>query len=314
VKQCPNSCSAQGKCLLYGLMGQLLSSSSSSSYSSGCKVSGSSCFVRCECDDGYYGNDCSLTKEIYSQLVSYREDVCFSLASTLPSQDVTKEIVKLRANTIINAVSDVVQVNSAALGNCSFVLIYTVKKFPSVSCEESVYSTIINAFSSVLALRTALSPTLFSQLENALNFLSEGCPPNVAIAEPSISLVTENLRVTTTATTAGSLIGMSLTSARTSYEEYSSVLLDSATFLDLPISSSLASDNLVITVRQYTNNPTGNTINSSGLAVTSVNYNDKSTSLSGSRTTIVGRRRATVELEAEREEDKIVIVLQNHEK
>jgi hypothetical protein len=259
-KTCPNSCSGSGQCVYRSSTGQLTAA---------CSVTNPYCSAQCDCLDGYYGKDCSIAESKLSILMAFRENLCKGLYDSLSLQDVSSDVLNSRAVTVADLVADMTQVNDAAFGYCTAVLVNTVKGNPSLACVGSSAHLISSALSNILARATttaALSADLMTNVTATISTVAESCVNTLAIGEPPLAIVTDNVRVSAVVSSRETFAGgRAYTVAQSDIESRSKS--SSAASVQLN-AAELSSDAAVaLTLVQYNNNPSGKVTNSTALGV-----------------------------------------------
>jgi hypothetical protein len=102
-KICPDLCSGRGNCVAYGYYNQIADS---------CEANNPHCAVRCDCDSGYFGNDCSLATKDRAIHMAIRHSLCKSLYESMSFEDVSgPDVVSTRANLAGSILADIGRVD-----------------------------------------------------------------------------------------------------------------------------------------------------------------------------------------------------------
>lgn len=187
-KSCPNSCSNHGSCQYLDLRGQPTAT---------CSTSSSFCTAVCKCATSWHGSDCSLTLSSLSALQDSRTALCVGMYRTVELQDVTADVVAMRASTIASVLLDMSQITDAALSNCTAALVETITKYPSLAGASTTANLCAQALSNVLAKGSALPTPLAMNVSEALTALATGIQGNMAVGQTFNNLSTTNTRLTT---------------------------------------------------------------------------------------------------------------------
>jgi hypothetical protein len=190
-KTCPNSCTgndgtSEGRCLFYDFNNAVTDS---------CPQSNPFCRAVCECNAGYYGSDCSLTKAELTVRQEIRDSLCSALYNTMNTQDVTADVVMSRALTVSHILQDVTQLTDAGIVSCAAVLVETVRDHPRIAGAESSASLYFQALSKVLQLGSKLPAALMADISTSLGLLNEGVLARMAVGQKPIEFTSSHVRM-----------------------------------------------------------------------------------------------------------------------
>lgn len=243
MKKCPNGCSNHGSCQYFDYLENNLTSCGSLQ----------DCSARCVCNVGYYGEDCSLTATVLSQLSTYREAFCNSLLESPTFQDFTNDVLYNRAVLVGQVLQDPTQISNTTLSHCVYSLTSIVSRYPSFYCQGNGLSVVISAFNNVLQAKNYLNTELLTNITSTLLMLSNGCVNSYVLGGfSSASLRNGNIRFKNMLTLGKEISGVTWDLARSDYEVYNGVATAQITAL---VPTSLMLDQFAITAVEYTNNP-----------------------------------------------------------
>jgi hypothetical protein len=262
-KTCTNNCSyavdGNGHCVFYDVNNFL---------SDSCPQSNSYCRAACECNDGYYGSDCSLTLSSLEAVKTIRDAMCVGLYKTLSIQDVTSDVVTSRATSIANILLDATQLSDDGFANCTVALIDTVRGDPELAGSGATATLCMEALSTVLQKGSGLSSALVTNISSTLTYLTNGMQASMAIGQQTVELTTANVRMSSSLQTANDIDSSTFAPPLTAYEKYLGV---NATTLGVNTSTAGIDSNSAVGVAltQYTSNPHGkvSAATSTGLAL-----------------------------------------------
>jgi len=249
-----------------------------------CYEGDDSCRAICSCQTSppRYGRDCSLTAAQVIQYRSIRETLCEKYSQALDLQDVSVEVVRSRAITITDILTDLSQVTDEGLELCATALISTIRSNPAVVSDDAVYSPLSKALSNVAAKGSDLPSLLFDSVNDAILSLSLSIQSSLAIGETPSEIITSNFRMLSSVVGLSSLAAQTFTSPQSNYAKFQSLPAPS---VRLQVTEGEPGA-LGVTVLQYTNNPEGVSSKSSMIGVLLTSYLQSAT---GSR-----RRLATL--------------------
>ncbi|CAM9131657.1 unnamed protein product, partial [Ectocarpus fasciculatus] len=168
-------------------------------------------FIRCSCEDGWYGSDCSITSQEFSLILSAKETMCQSLHSSLEQQDVTPPVILARSISIVSLFLDLKTISDNAYKMCTQVIVDTVKLHPTVAATDSALLGVIASLSAILDRELNISVTLENSIYSTIEALSLGRQGHLASGEVATNIYSKNLRYLTQLSysedlTAGSMI------------------------------------------------------------------------------------------------------------
>ena len=185
-KICFNDCSFQGTCNKYNLNGRNISN---------CFDNDKTCEVKCNCFNGYFGSDCSLSFNQYQQNLITRELMCSTLYDTLVIQDITNDIAIFRANSVSNLLIDMTQITDAAYYNCTYVIMKTISQNPFICSQDDTLKSMIDSLSSIIQGKNISNSLFGNQITQTLIQLLINSQLNQAINEISNNIITNNIRI-----------------------------------------------------------------------------------------------------------------------
>ena len=247
-KACPNSCSNQGTCVFVGT-----DAGAAIAY---CGANDGFCQAKCQCQSGFHGGDCSLTANAMSAAKGIRESLCVGLFATLAKQDVTGDAMTARFSSIAAILSDISQINRAALGNCTMALVNTIIAVPQLAGTPAIAPMCANALSSVLAAGQGLPSDLLAAVSGALSLLNSGVQANMAVGQSPVTITTSNTRTQSSLVDSSTLSSQAFTAPQTAVEKFNKA---PATALGVNLGSGGASQGnaavVGVSLVQFTNNP-----------------------------------------------------------
>ena len=267
-KDCPNLCSENGVCIYYDIDGNEVDD---------CTTNDFSCKASCTCSDGYFGNDCSLNEDDFNRKTSIRDSLCISINTASSIQDISRDVIIGRVNTISSILMDLSQLSDDGLGNCTAALLDTIRSFPDISGTKSVAPLCVNALSTVLEQGKKMSVETSKNITATIETLTTGLQTNLAIGEGVVSLNTKNVRIGTIIFDPLDATSTTLSPPQTTAEAFegsakSEVALDQ-------LSGSTGLESVGLTVMEYNTNPNGGKSLSKGIGIKLSTF----TSTSGSR-------------------------------
>jgi hypothetical protein len=284
TKTCPNSCSSQGSCIAYDL---------SSNVISGCNVTNADCYVRCRCDSGWYGSDCSLTETEYVKYTAMRDTLCSALhQSTDLDNYESSSAVASRASAIAAVLVDPSQISDTALGYCIDALVQMVNDHSELAGDESVASVCAQGFSHVMAMSTGISDGRLANVSKALASLTKGMQSSMAAGESGRTLYLTNIRVGAWLEAAADSESTTFTPPQSDLEKF---LGSSSESVKFNRSQSDSSSAVGVSIVQYAKNPRPTNATTKGIGVSLTKYSVSGGGSSRRRMSTAGIQETTEE-------------------
>lgn len=173
-KSCPNQCSGQGICTYYNYNGTLTSN---------CRISNVFCTAKCECNPGFYTEDCSFGDDSYSFALTLRETMCESLDFIAKFEDNNENNLIRRSTAVSNIFLDPAQISYKALENCTNALLNGIENAPLIAGSEAVAPYAVSALTQIGRVPD-ISIALQDRAMAALAVLSAGQQSYRALGEP----------------------------------------------------------------------------------------------------------------------------------
>ena len=155
-----------------------------------------------------------------------------------------------RASAISMLMQDITQVSESAFLNCSLALVSTIVNNPYFSGLDATVATVTAALSSLLEKGSSMPPDIANKLLTAVRSLAQGRQLSLAVRETATSIVTSNLRITTSLVYAGDLNSTLLEVPVSDIER----VTKSSTSVVSVITAAQIYDNVGVTVSQMTRN------------------------------------------------------------
>ena len=212
-KTCPGNCNNKGTCIFIDDIGSILES---------CSTTDSFCRSQCVCKSRYFGNDCSYSSTELVQLKSMRENLCNSLFSASSLQDSSKDVIRNRIKSVSDILVDINQMSELALETCTTVLVNAITDNPEYASDGSIASIAAKALSGVLEKGRNLSPSMLLNVKDAMSSLTQGIQSGLVVGESPVSLITTNVRISTSVVSSSSLLGQTFSSAQSDIEKIQS--------------------------------------------------------------------------------------------
>jgi hypothetical protein len=187
-KICRNQCSNNGNCIAYD--------SNNIELNNGCYNSDALCKVKCECNDGYYGSDCSLTLFEMNEIRSLRMNLCHYAYKNIFIEDVNKDIIVARTSMISLVLYDIDEINNYALNNCTYLLVDTINSNSNL-IDDNTAINCMDSLSIILDKGSLLPQVLLDDVISAISTIKSIFQENMAIGEPMINIITSNTRMST---------------------------------------------------------------------------------------------------------------------
>eukprot|EP01035_Chromulina_nebulosa_P020554 gene20554-26659_t len=258
-KSCPNSCSGHGTCRFIDLFSKTNMTS--------CLVTNSSCTAKCSCKPGYYNSDCSINSTVYATQTQLRNILCTGMANSINIQNVDSDVVVSRSQAVLGIFGpDGNGLSNQALADCTYVLTNLVSSNSQLSGLSNASTTILNAFSTVIDKSPALADTITTSLIS----LGLGSQSNAAINQVPSTLISNNIRLTSSIVSSSSLASNSYVVPQTPLEAVANIQSPQVKLANPDTSNQNPVGVILI---NYLNNPRGFSGQSSQLNVQTVQYN-----------------------------------------
>ena len=268
-KTCPSNCSAQGECNFYDLNHDLIPS---------CAFSDSTCFAKCDCNQGYFGSHCSLQYSLFNASQGLRESLCSNLYWAMSMEDADNDVVFTRAQLIASILLDTSQITASSMIDCSAALIDTIQANPNLITDSNTAISIISAISGILQFGSSLPNDTIIAINNALQTVSSSLQQlQLLPGEAPVDILTRNLRFRSAILSAENMNSTDLSLPLSSAEELLN-LTSNRVRIHLPAGQR---SDAGITLVQFTNNLANSTLLSPEIQI----------QISGTNT--VSRRRLT---------------------
>jgi hypothetical protein len=275
---CPGDCSENGQCVAVD---------STSTVIPECLVSDLYCSVSCVCDPSFYGTYCEYTADEIDAVISLRERLCSVNSDILQYLDSSLSSSLSTATIIGLLLQDVNQLTDMALDTCTTVIFETIAANPELAADDSLLTLMLEAISNALATDPArtgvgvVREEILKKMEAAVQKLLDGAQTSLP-AGLSKTRVTKNLRVLISKHYPSDLMGKFYSLPTTDLE----AALGAAS-ADVVLEQSSPSDTteVAVSVTQVTNNPSGASVNATGVAVQTLFYSQISAA-SGNQTSV----------------------------
>ena len=195
VKKCPNGCSNLGLCKSY---------SNSNIAVTNCVNGDQSCSVKCACNDGYYGMDCSYSNNTFNARKLAVQYLCDTLASTAGKEDLTTDVIITRSISVARLLSDVTLISTSTLIKCGMFLVETLNSNPLLSSDDNVIDTAIAAYNSILNQGSNIPSFLFTNVSDSLSKLIIGRQSKTVVGEASTNIYSNSLSISSAVQLPGS--------------------------------------------------------------------------------------------------------------
>lgn len=262
LKECSSTCEASGHgtCIFTSRTGYPVEQ---------CYITQSSCFASCQCDDGMYGADCSLSLVEFDDRTSMRDSVCGGLKILIDSQNAaTSDILAARALTVeqamLNAASDGAY-SDAAIFACTAVLSHAVRQSPTEACDlESSLPAIFRALSAIASIGSALPPAALADITESFSFLGINCQQAMGVGERAVELRSDSVRLSVYLVDAHAFLGTAGSTYRLPISPFESAAGTTLPQVQVSVPSTVASIDASdlsrfygMTIMQYTRNVYG---------------------------------------------------------
>eukprot|EP01038_Epipyxis_sp_PR26KG_P004991 gene4991-6977_t len=258
-KSCPNQCSGKGTCSFVDTSNNIIST---------CQTSNFFCIAKCNCANGWFGADCSLSQSQYVTQRVLREQLCYYAYQTLSFQDITSDVMYSRASTVNQLLSDMSQITTKAYSFCTRTLLLSINMDASTACQSRNSRIVYDALSTVLQ-RERIPSSLRNNISNTLSSLSVGCQENLAFGE-QMSIATSTVKVLTVVHNKYSLsVSNTLSVPISAYEKSNGI---NPPLVKLLNNSLTGSENIGLSTAQYSQVSNGSILNSSAVEIQTTNY------------------------------------------
>jgi hypothetical protein len=107
VKLCTNNCTGHGNCYHKHVSGTTMEEET-------CTADMTSCSPICECDGGWYADDCSLDELGYAEVTALRDDMVDALTQTTDMQDVETSTLNQQSSSLSSLAADSSELSSSS--------------------------------------------------------------------------------------------------------------------------------------------------------------------------------------------------------
>ena len=162
AKSCVNDCSGRGDCVYHSYYHE--------EQLSKCTNGNSTCYARCNCEEGSFGEDCSMTRKLFVLSEQLHDGLCMSFLSMLQWQSVSPSIIRGRANTVSNILMDSSLLTTAGFQSCVNVLSQSAMDYASLPPDQSVMASLLMGLDMALKY-TRIPLNLSSSIHTAISLL-----------------------------------------------------------------------------------------------------------------------------------------------
>ena len=194
TKKCPNECSGtlsnpQGTCKYYNEFDAEIET---------CAMYDLKCRAVCDCLDGFYGMDCSISRRSdYESIRTMKESLCLDVYRTLNIQDLDGNVIAQRAETVNDALLDPNLITDLGFVHCSNFMIETIAKAPLEAASSAAIEGVYQALSIILeGDRLGYLPfTLIHNVTSLVEVIATMRQHWLAAGEENVPYIADNLRV-----------------------------------------------------------------------------------------------------------------------
>ena len=244
LKSCPSNCSFNGKCIFYDHNLNIISA---------CYFDDPSCIAVCSCADGYAGQYCSVPSDQLNLTRSLRDDMCGSLYASTKIQDVSYNVVLMRAALVSSLLNDITLLSSEGITNCTLTLTQMIYGETTLTQDSNAFTGLAGALSSVIGLGRDMGDGLMVTLFDAIYQLAINHQSYLTPGETGTSLITSTIRYLVTVQLGSSSGPVPVAVPQSQQEVYLGQLASS---YEVPVSSPTAS--VAVAIIQTTVNFVGN--------------------------------------------------------
>ena len=191
-EKCPNECSGtlsnpQGTCKYYNEFDAEIET---------CAMYDLKCRAVCDCLDGFYGMDCSISRRSdYESIRTMKESLCLDVYRTLNIQDLDGNVIAQRAETVNDALLDPNLITDLGFVHCSDFMIETIAKAPLEAASSAAIEGVYQALSIILE-GDRLGYLPFTLIHNVTSLVDNSYHETwLAAGEENVPYIADNLRV-----------------------------------------------------------------------------------------------------------------------
>ena len=256
AKSCINDCFGKGDCVYHSYYNDRPLSR--------CSDGNSSCYARCNCRNGSFGEDCSMKGDTFSLTRQLHDSLCSTFLKVLQWQFVSPSIIVGRARTLMNILADSSLLTSDGFRCCVQVLSQSVNDYTASPPDPEVVQSLL------LGLDTALTYVhiplnLTSILAKAVSILVRSNQKLMTPSERPFRMYGSSLSILSVVNSMDLLQSMRLFMPQSSYNEFNGFPSSSVGIqpkkpvYNRLLSSSFAPAPYVgLILTQYLTNPRGN--------------------------------------------------------
>jgi hypothetical protein len=211
---CANQCSGRGSCKYFDISGNEYDS---------CTIFDVFCSASCRCDDGYGGNDCSLSTEALNELGSIRSSLCRLLYMAAVGQDKSSMMLDNTVSALLETYSATEVVSAEDVSTCLSVLSYLAGVAGEGYIAGSQASTVqflAGSISQFVDVSSSGSSAYLSEglITAALDSMISGVSSSMLVGQSPQAIVANNIRVHIVNLLVDSLANITLTPPLTDAE------------------------------------------------------------------------------------------------
>jgi hypothetical protein len=262
---CPGDCSGKGECIAIDSTLTVIPE---------CLASDVYCSVGCACDTSFYGAYCEYDADEYAAVIAVREKLCLVNADVFQYLDSSLDGSLSTAVVMELLLQDINQLTDAALDACTTVIFETIAANPELAGDDSLLTFMLSAISNAIASDAAgtVNTAILDKMEAAIQMLIFGVQASLP-AGLSKSRVTKNVRILLSKLYPSDLMGQTYSVPTSTLED---ALGTKSAQVILGQTSPDDTLEVAVSVSQLTNNPSGASINGTGVTVYTLFYSDLS--------------------------------------
>jgi hypothetical protein len=190
-KKCPGgeigACSGHGVCITEAADGTQEGGET-------CAIQDPSCYTLCECDTGFYGADCSLSRQLYDDNRDMRAELCESLYNTLAMQDISIDVIASRSQSVLSILQSPTHVKTETLDACMRALTESILEDPVAASQDSAFYPALRALARLLEARDP-SAQLIDAVWASIYAIVGARQDMLGVGEEPSSIVTDTMRI-----------------------------------------------------------------------------------------------------------------------